>query len=259
MCSRSPTANSASGSPKVSFAVHPYKRPTIGNIEELEPAISDEVRRFHATFYRPDNAVLVVAGDFEPADLQRWVDQYFGPIPKPVTPIPRVTVKEPPRTGERTLRDSSPKAAAARAGGDLPRDRRSRATKLPRCSLAAGRCSGGESSRLYRVLVYEKELAQIGGIFRRSADGSRAAYFPNRPREWGGHREGARGFARRNKEAHGSTGLRRGTHDGEKPTPRQPARRTRNVRWKSERARGGRDHPGRSRAGESGTSPNSKP
>ena len=95
--------------PKMSFTAHPYKRPTIGNIEELDASSLAEVQKFHDTFYRPDNAVLVVAGDFEPADLQRWVDQYFGVIPKPETPIPRVTTKEPPRAGERTLREFSPK------------------------------------------------------------------------------------------------------------------------------------------------------
>ena len=84
--------------PKASFTQHPYKRPTIGNIEELDASSLAEVQKFHASFYRPDNAVLVVVGDFEPADLQRWVDLYFGPIPKPDKPIPRVATKEPPRS-----------------------------------------------------------------------------------------------------------------------------------------------------------------
>jgi zinc protease len=145
--------------PKVSFAVHPYKRPTIGNIEELDASSLAEVQSFHATFYRPDNAVLVVAGDFEPAELQRWVDEYFGPIPKPDTPIPRVTAKEPPRTGERTLRDSSPKVplpalAVTYLGPAITSD------EAPALNVLQQALSGGESSRLYRVLIYEKELAQ---------------------------------------------------------------------------------------------------
>ena len=145
--------------PKMSFAAHPYKRPTIGNIEELDASNLDEVKNFHATFYRPDNAVLVVAGDFEPADLQRWVDEYFGPIPKPDAPIPRVTVKEPPRTGERTLRDSSPKVplpalAVTYLGPAIVSE------EAPALDVLQQALSGGESSRLYRVLIYEKELAQ---------------------------------------------------------------------------------------------------
>ena len=145
--------------PKVSFTAHPYKRPTIGNIEELDASNLDEVKSFHDTFYRPDNAVLVVVGDFEPADLQKWVDAYFGPIPKPETPIPRVTVKEPPRTGERTLRDSSPKIplpalAVTYLGPAIMSE------EAPALHILQQALSGGESSRLYRVLVYEKEMAQ---------------------------------------------------------------------------------------------------
>lgn len=143
----------------MSFTTHPYKRPTIGNIEELDASSLDEVKQFHATFYRPDNAVLVVAGDFEPADLQKWVDQYFGPIPKPETPVPRVTAMEPPRTGERTLRDSSPKIplpalAVTYLGPAITSE------EAPALQVLQQALSGGASSRLYRVLVYEKELAQ---------------------------------------------------------------------------------------------------
>ncbi len=145
--------------PKMSFAAHPYKRPTIGNIEELDASSLDEVKSFHATFYRPDNAVLVVAGDFESADLQKWVDQYFGPIPRPETPIPRVTVKEPARTGERTLRDSSPKVplpalAVTYLGPAITSE------EAPAFQVLQQALSGGESSRLYRVLIYEMEMAQ---------------------------------------------------------------------------------------------------
>jgi zinc protease len=144
---------------KKSFAEHPYKRPTIGNIAELDASSLDDVRAFHTTFYRPDNAVLVVAGDFDPAQLQRWVDEYFGPIPKPDAPIPRVTIKEPPRTAERRLRDYDPKVPLpALAVTYLAPALASLET--PALSLLALVLAGGESSRLYRSLVYEKQLAQ---------------------------------------------------------------------------------------------------
>src|SRR6266849_6401452 len=60
-----------------SFVKHPYHRPTIGSIEDLDAATLADVQQFHATFYRPDNAVLVVAGDFEPVQLDAWVDRYL--------------------------------------------------------------------------------------------------------------------------------------------------------------------------------------
>src|SRR6185295_8829002 len=83
-----------------SFAAHPYKRPTIGSIEDLDAASLHDVQEFHATYYRPDNATLVVVGDFDPKQLDAWVDKYFGPIAKPDRPLPRVQIKEPARQKE---------------------------------------------------------------------------------------------------------------------------------------------------------------
>src|SRR6476660_8804946 len=73
-----------------SFLEHPYKRPTIGSIEDLDAASLQDVQEFHSTYYRPDNATLVVVGDFDPKQLESWVDKYFGPIAKPNIPLPRV-------------------------------------------------------------------------------------------------------------------------------------------------------------------------
>src|SRR6476619_2979054 len=84
-----------------SFAAHPYKSMSNGTIIELEAAQLPEVKAFHSTFYRPDNATLVVVGDFKASDLETWTKKYFGPIPKPTTKIPRVAVVEPPRKEDR--------------------------------------------------------------------------------------------------------------------------------------------------------------
>jgi hypothetical protein len=84
--------------PGLAFERHPYRRPVIGSEADLNAATLDDVRRFHTTYYRPDNAVLIVVGDFDPAQLDGWVDRYFGPLARPTVPIPRVTEKEPPRT-----------------------------------------------------------------------------------------------------------------------------------------------------------------
>src|SRR5205814_6764765 len=83
-----------------SFTTHPYRRPGIGSIEELEAASLADVRAFHSTFYRPDNATLVVVGDFDQSQLDAWVDKYFAGIPKPDALLPRVQVKEPPHEKE---------------------------------------------------------------------------------------------------------------------------------------------------------------
>lgn len=94
--------------PTASYAVHPYARPGIGSIEELDASTVDDVRAFHATYYRPDNAILVVSGNFNPAELNLWVDDYFAPLRRPSGPIPRVTIAEPPRTAARTLTVTEP-------------------------------------------------------------------------------------------------------------------------------------------------------
>jgi zinc protease len=142
-----------------SFLQHPYRRPTIGNIAELDAANFEDVVAFHSTFYRPDNATLVVVGDFDPASLQRWVDQYFGPIKKPEGEIPRVSVKEPPREKEQTIREYDvkvpfPALAVTFLAPSITSDQRAT------WQIIETVLGQGNSSRLYRSLVYEKGLAQ---------------------------------------------------------------------------------------------------
>ena len=142
-----------------SFAVHPYKRPSIGNIAELDAAQLPEVKAFHSTFYRPDNATLIVVGDFKATDLETWTKKYFGAIPRPTTKVPRVTVIEPPRKEDRHEALSSAKAPLpAFAVTYLAPAVRS--NDEPALDLADEILSGGQSSRLYQSLVYEQQVAQ---------------------------------------------------------------------------------------------------
>ena len=140
-----------------SFLEHPYKRPTIGSIEDLDAASLKDVQDFHSTFYRPDNATLVVVGDFDSKQLDAWVDKYFAPIEKPSRPLPRVQVKEPPRKSETRLTDyGSNDLPAVGLTYLTPRqaDADSDALRVADVIL-----SGGESSRLYHSLVYTQQLA----------------------------------------------------------------------------------------------------
>src|ERR1051325_1904302 len=91
-----------------SFSAHPYKRPTIGSIEDLDAATVENVIKFHDTYYRPDNATLIVVGDFDQKQVDRWIDKYFLPIPKPNLPLPRVSITEPARTGEKRFMEYAP-------------------------------------------------------------------------------------------------------------------------------------------------------
>ena len=87
-----------------SYLQHPYKRPGIGSIEDLEAATLADVVAFHKRYYRPDNATLVVTGDFDPPQLDAWVDKYFGAIPRPAEPLPQLDASEPPWTSDRASR-----------------------------------------------------------------------------------------------------------------------------------------------------------
>jgi zinc protease len=147
---------------KDSFAIHPYRRPGIGSIEELDAATVPDVTAFHATYYRPDNAVVIVAGDFDPKQLDTWVDRYLGTIPKPSTAIPRVTVQEPARTEEKHFSEHGANVPlpAGALTWLIPSARSDDAEPL---ELAATILSDGDSSRLYQSLVYRKQLAQSAG------------------------------------------------------------------------------------------------
>ncbi len=144
---------------KNSYTVHPYKRPGIGNIEELDASKLPEVKAFHATFYRPDNATLVVVGDFQPNELHDWIAKYFGAVKKPAEKIPRVTAQEPARTQDKEIVEYSPKPplpaiAITWLGPSI------RSDDTPALQLAAEILSGGDSSRLYQAMVYQQQIVQ---------------------------------------------------------------------------------------------------
>jgi zinc protease len=142
-----------------SFAVHPYKRPGIGNIAELDASKLSEARAFHSTYYRPDNATLIVVGDFKQEEIDTWIKKYFGAVSKPSEKIPRVTVKEPPRKADKTETSYSAKAPLpAIAVTYLAPSVRSGDT--PALALAEEVLAGGESSRLYQAMVYEQQIVQ---------------------------------------------------------------------------------------------------
>jgi zinc protease len=143
---------------KDSFSVHPYHRPTIGSKEELDASNIEDVRAFHKTFYRPDNAVLIVVGDFDDKQLDAWVDKYFAKIAKPSIAIPRVTVKEPERTAEKRFDETGPNVPLpAVAITYLAPPVASPDADILR--VAESILSNGDSSRLYQSLVYTQQLA----------------------------------------------------------------------------------------------------
>lgn len=84
---------------KRAYTVHPYQWPTIGYMEDLNAATEADYKTFYETFYVPNNAVLVLAGDFDGTSAMEEVKRYFGTIPKGEM-VPRNAVVEPPLVGE---------------------------------------------------------------------------------------------------------------------------------------------------------------
>ena len=150
--------------PGLTYVRHPYRRPPIGSIEDLDAATLADVRRFHATWYRPDNAVLIVAGGFDPADLTRWVDRHFAPLPRPAEPLPRAKVAEPRRTEPRRVALTGPTVPLP-ALAILWQGPRAGAADAPALQVASALLSGGESSRMNEALVYRAQLAQSAGFW----------------------------------------------------------------------------------------------
>ena len=146
-----------------SYLEHPYKRPTIGRIEDLEAAALSDVVAFHARHYRPDNATLVVAGDFDPKQLDAWIDKYFGPLPKPVAPLPRFDASEPAWPTDRTAQVTGPQVplpAVAMTWLAPPVT----SADGPALQIAAAVLAAGESSRLNQSLVYRQRVATQAGF-----------------------------------------------------------------------------------------------
>jgi zinc protease len=136
---------------------HPYYASVIGSHADIEAARLMDVRSFFQHYYTPNNANLAIAGDFDKAKLKQLVERYFGPIPKGPEPPP-VSVTTPPITTQKTV--------AVTDTVQLPRI--SYAWLMPRAfqpgdaeaQMLMNILGGGKASRLYRKLVYEKQIAQ---------------------------------------------------------------------------------------------------
>ncbi|MEJ0066872.1 MAG: pitrilysin family protein [Caulobacteraceae bacterium] len=144
--------------PENTFAVHPYHRSAIGSIEDLDAASLDDVQTFHATYYRPDDATLVVVGNYDPAQLDAWIEKYLGVLKNPPTPLPRVTAIEPARTGPKTVTTYAPNVPLPAVALSWLAPKASD-PDAPALQVLDAILTAGKSSRAYDSLVYEKQIA----------------------------------------------------------------------------------------------------
>jgi zinc protease len=135
---------------------HPYYGEVIGSHLDVQSAKLEDVRNFFKLYYAPNNASLAVVGDFDPEKARELVEKYFGPL-KRGEEVPKIKAHTPPITSERraTIQDNV----------QLPRVYMGWLTSPifkpgdAEADLAATILGGGKSSRLYKKLVYEKQIA----------------------------------------------------------------------------------------------------
>ncbi|MBK8110264.1 MAG: insulinase family protein [Saprospiraceae bacterium] len=148
---------------KRAYTVHPYKWPVIGSMEHLNAAQEADYKQFYADFYRPDNAIVSIAGDIDYAQAKELVTRYFSTIPKGKKPIYRPKVVEPAMTGE--VRDTVYDNIQLPAVIQTYRIPAQGTPDYYAVSMLGQLLSQGESSRLYRALVDEQQKALFVGNF----------------------------------------------------------------------------------------------
>ena len=139
------------------FKKHPYKGTVIGSMEDLNSAKLEEFNAFFKKYYIPNNATLVVAGDIKPEQTKKWINEYFGSIPKG-TPITRNFPKEIPITQEfeETIYDANIQIPAYIFAYRTPAAKERDAYIL---SMLGSYLSKGKSSVLYKKLVDNEKKA----------------------------------------------------------------------------------------------------
>jgi zinc protease len=146
---------------------HPYSWPVIGSMADLSAASLEDVKNFFRTYYAPNNAALVIAGDFDPVAVKKLVAQYFGPIPrgpavKRRTTVPAVVI---PRDKFVVLED---KVQLPRLFYTWPTVK-AFASDDAALDVLAQVLASDKNSRLYKKLVYDLQIAQTVRAFQESS------------------------------------------------------------------------------------------
>ena len=139
------------------FDVHPYKHPVIGSMNDLNAATIDDVRDFYKTYYVPENATLMIVGDFENETAISLVNQYFARVPKAAQPVPRDIPQEPTHAKEKRVNLEQPwPLPAVVVAYHVPYNGHPDSYPM---FVMSKTLSDGQTSRIYRKLVYETGLA----------------------------------------------------------------------------------------------------
>ncbi len=142
------------------FIAHPYEWPVIGWMADINNITRDDLYNHYRTYYAPNNATIVVVGDFDTKALLPQIEKYFGKIPAGPA-VPKVAAVEPQQLGERRIIvKKQAELPAVFAGYHTPNLKHPDSYAL---EVLQGILSSGKSSRLYKSLVYEQQLALYAG------------------------------------------------------------------------------------------------
>jgi zinc protease len=141
---------------------HPYGRPVIGWHQEIEKLDREDALAFYRRFYAPNNAILVIAGDVDAAEVRPLVERNFGSIPaQPAIPARRVRPQEPTPAAPRTVTLADPRVEqpSLRRYYLVPSATTAAAGESAALDVLAQLMGSGSNSYLYRALVVDKPLA----------------------------------------------------------------------------------------------------
>jgi len=147
----------------LAFKAHPYGQPIIGWMEDIKRVTPAEIRAFYKTYYVPNNAMVVAVGAFRARGALEKIQRSFGRIPRGKTPPPVLAV-EPPQNGERRVTvKKEAQLPIVYLAWQVPNQR---SADAPALEVLSTILSGGRASRLYRDLVYQRQLAlEAGGDY----------------------------------------------------------------------------------------------
>jgi zinc protease len=144
----------------IAFKAHPYGAPIIGWMDDIKRVTPEEIRAFYKSYYVPNNAIVVAVGAFRAADALEKIKKRFGRIPRGKVPPPILAV-EPTQNGERrVLVKKQAELPIVYMAWHVPNHTSDDAVALEVLSTIL---AGGRASRLYRDLVYQRQLALEAG------------------------------------------------------------------------------------------------
>ena len=141
------------------FAVHPYGRPVVGFMADIERLDRGRVQEYYERYYGPNNAVVAIVGDVDPVQVREWAEHYFGDLPAG-DPPPEVEAEEPRQAAERRVEVDFDAEPQVRIGWHVPEERH---PDTPALSVLAALLTGGRTARLHQRLVLGDRIATRAG------------------------------------------------------------------------------------------------